>query len=457
MKKVKYLKSLIILFLPFILGMFDGKCEYNILEIIFYIPCDVPPTVNFTASAPYHSYNQRPTVFITAGGAIYMSFDRCLNPALVTTVPGNPRLNDIKVGFWNSFNVIAGNNGTIVRSSANDTVWRVRNTPTTQNLNKLCISSVSEFFDYSIAIGNSGTIIASRDAGLTWYPKNFPLNKNLRDIECDDYFDTLHIRVIGDDMTAYFTTNGGATWIDDSLYNELDKPAFEIETSSGGPGLNAMQFVNSNSGYIAGEFGVFFKTFNGGNLYFSSVVPDMTNIIDMHFISADTGFVVNIDGKVRFTTDRGTSWFEDTSVTSLIAGRTVNSVNPFTNDYGYISGSNGLLALIARDSNIIGIKPAYNTIPNGYKLFQNYPNPFNPSTKIRFDVASVHRTDIKLVIYDLLGREIEILVDELLQPGVYEVEWNPSGYPSGVYFYQLIVNSEQPEGFKETKKMVLIK
>ena len=81
---------------------------------------------------------------------------------------------------------------------------------------------------------------------------------------------------------------------------------------------------------------------------------------------------------------------------------------------------------------------------------QNYPNPFNPQTKIRFELKSASYTELK--IYDLLGREVKTLVKENLRPGGYEVSFNASNLPSGVYFYRL-----NAEDFTETKKMVLIK
>ena len=99
---------------------------------------------------------------------------------------------------------------------------------------------------------------------------------------------------------------------------------------------------------------------------------------------------------------------------------------------------------------VIGVKTVSGTVPKSYTLQQNYPNPFNPTTKIMFDIPK--SGDVKLIIYDILGREIAILVDELLKPGVYEVEWYASNKPSGIYFYKLTTAD-----FTETKKMVLIK
>jgi len=88
--------------------------------------------------------------------------------------------------------------------------------------------------------------------------------------------------------------------------------------------------------------------------------------------------------------------------------------------------------------------------PETYSLEQNYPNPFNPSTSIQFRIPE--NSFVTLKIYNVLGKEITTLVNEKLNTGKYEIEWNASEYPSGVYFYQLKTND-----FAETKKMILVK
>ena len=103
----------------------------------------------------------------------------------------------------------------------------------------------------------------------------------------------------------------------------------------------------------------------------------------------------------------------------------------------------------------VGIQTISQEIPEQYKLSQNYPNPFNPATKIRFHIpasAEITQRIVSLKIYDILGKEIAVLVNENLKPGIYEVEWNVQNIPSGVYFYSLITNE-----FTQTKKMVVVK
>jgi hypothetical protein len=91
-----------------------------------------------------------------------------------------------------------------------------------------------------------------------------------------------------------------------------------------------------------------------------------------------------------------------------------------------------------------------NATPTEFILYQNYPNPFNPITKIKYSVPQLSNVVIK--VFDILGNEIETLVNEEKPAGYYPVEFNAATLPSGVYFYQLKV-----EDFVSTKKMILLK
>lgn len=89
-----------------------------------------------------------------------------------------------------------------------------------------------------------------------------------------------------------------------------------------------------------------------------------------------------------------------------------------------------------------------------FSLSQNYPNPFNPSTTIRFSIGSMQQphSSVALKVYDCLGREIATLLNEVMTPGNYEVQWDTKGLGSGIYLYRLSVN-----GLTHTKKMVLVR
>ncbi len=103
--------------------------------------------------------------------------------------------------------------------------------------------------------------------------------------------------------------------------------------------------------------------------------------------------------------------------------------------------------------NETGITNTGNEIPGEFYLSQNYPNPFNPVTKIKFSIPGNADSKVtSLKISDITGKDIEILVNEVLPTGVYEADWDGSNYSSGIYFYTI-----QNGSFKETKKMLMIK
>jgi len=103
-----------------------------------------------------------------------------------------------------------------------------------------------------------------------------------------------------------------------------------------------------------------------------------------------------------------------------------------------------------------GINNIGNVIPKGFKLYQNYPNPFNSQTIIEFEIPSLSlyqkNIKVKIVIYDILGREIDEVVDGTFGAGFYKINYDAGWLSSGVYFYLL-----ETEDYREAKKMVLMK
>jgi hypothetical protein len=87
-------------------------------------------------------------------------------------------------------------------------------------------------------------------------------------------------------------------------------------------------------------------------------------------------------------------------------------------------------------------------LPTTYALLQNYPNPFNPTTVVRYQLPVVN--DVRLAVYDILGREVSLLVNERKDAGVYEVKFDASRLSSGVYLYRL-----QAGDFTQAQKMMV--
>jgi hypothetical protein len=99
---------------------------------------------------------------------------------------------------------------------------------------------------------------------------------------------------------------------------------------------------------------------------------------------------------------------------------------------------------------LLGTSNNSNSVPEKFLLHQNYPNPFNPKTIINYELPITNY--VRLSVYDILGKEIEILADEIQSAGKYKVEFSGEGLASGIYYYRL-----ETENFSETKKMVLMK
>jgi hypothetical protein len=133
-------------------------------------------------------------------------------------------------------------------------------------------------------------------------------------------------------------------------------------------------------------------------------------------------------------------------VFSTIAGP-LNAVNFCGSNSGIAVGEKGTIAVYLKDL----IQDPIVVIDSPAKInIQNYPNPFNPSTLISFTLPE--QTDVQLKIYDVLGNEVATLVSENKPAGRYEVEWNASNLPSGVYIYQLVAGTNI-----QMKKMLLLK
>ncbi|MCX6174235.1 MAG: fibronectin type III domain-containing protein [Ignavibacteriales bacterium] len=112
--------------------------------------------------------------------------------------------------------------------------------------------------------------------------------------------------------------------------------------------------------------------------------------------------------------------------------------------------SNNATRLISVEGTVTDVKELSLGIPDEFQLYQNYPNPFNPTTTIRFAIPQ--QSKVKIIVYDVIGREVIKLVDSEKPPGYYESSFKAEYLPSGIYIYQIIT-----DGFNQAKKMILLK
>jgi photosystem II stability/assembly factor-like uncharacterized protein len=241
------------------------------------------------------------------------------------------------------------------------------------------------------------------------------------------------------------TTNGGDNWI--------------TQTTTVNTPLYSVMFADANTGwavagYIGGE--TIIKTTNGGTNWFSQSSGDNRYLRQCFVLNSSTAFAVGQSGKIIKTTNGGNNWI-------IQPGTTIElwSVKFVNDTVGYAIGDN--VVLKTTNGGLTFVNGSSNEIPIEHALYQNYPNPFNPVTDIGFRIA--HFGLVKLEVYNALGQQITELVNSTMQPGNYKSEWDASNYPSGIYFYKIIINSAQSlpgsdgrsYGFIQTKKMVLIK
>jgi hypothetical protein len=175
----------------------------------------------------------------------------------------------------------------------------------------------------------------------------------------------------------------------------------------------------------------------------------------VHVVWSDNREGNNNEIYYKRSTDGGVSWGADTRLTNNSANSSYPSVSVSGQVvhvvwYDERDGNSEIYYKRDPTGNPFGIININSEIPKEFSLGQNYPNPFNPSTFIRFALSVAGMTNLK--VYDILGREVATLVNEQLKPGTYEVVFNGTNYPSGVYYYVLKAGD-----FIENRKMVLIK
>ena len=253
----------------------------------------------------------------------------------------------------------------------------------------------------------------------------------------------------------YNTTNNGASWV--------------IQNVSPFTNITAIWFDENGSptGYCGGDS--ILKTTNHGANWFSIGGPGSGLIVGVAGLTMWGGnlwYVRSGSPIIYFGFGTG-QWLIDNTAPAGTYRHVATDRIPNFPYLAYAVRTNGGISF--KQVFVQGIKSLGGNIPEKFKLHQNYPNPFNPVTKIKFDIASVGTVHlpvpqagrtVRLAVYDIVGREIANLVNEKLNPGTYEVNWDASAYPSGVYFYKLTVGDASTSlstSFTETKKMVLIK
>jgi len=330
---------------------------------------------------------------------------------------------------------------------SNDGIYKT----TDGGFNWIQLNSTSGVLDFSysneynmMASYSNGSILRSTNGGLLWgviYPLG-SVSPGVYSMESYSGFAAVS-NIIGSTSyhNIYRTTNGGSQW---SLF-------YQVTTSAGAGRTGDLLFVSADTGYYSLKTGNlnYICSYNG-NAWSQRQVSSFQN--SLYFSNSRSGWSAGENGTIYKTTNAGNNWLQNYTPNNVH----LNAIQFVNDQTGWAAGESGLI-MKTTSSGITFVSGIGNTVPGAYSLSQNYPNPFNPVTHFRFSIADPGL--VKMTIYDALGSEVAVILDQQMQPGIYETDWDASAYPSGVYYYRLQVlrADYSKDVFTETRKMVLIK
>jgi hypothetical protein len=323
----------------------------------------------------------------------------------------------------------------------------------------------------SMAVNESYIFAGSYGYGL-YFSTNNGVNWSLSNLG-DNFVSSLFINgnniLVGALSGVYISSNNGSNWLSSTFPSSIkdftvcNNNIFAATANgvyiSNNNGINWTQTslilwtncLATNGNYIfagTSNYGIYLSTNNGNNWYQTPLNNCSIDCIEIYSNNIFAGTRLNniFTHSIYLSTNNGTSWTPKNQ-----GFDSVPTISDFLILNNYIfAGTSGEGVWRRLFSDILGIKQVFEIIPAHFLLEQNYPNPFNPSTNIRYQIQKAGM--VKISVYNMLGKEIETLVNEKHSPGTYEVSWVGTGYPSGVYFYKLIAGD-----YSETRKMVLIK
>jgi hypothetical protein len=331
----------------------------------------------------------------------------------------------------------------------------------------------------------TGGVFLSTDSARSWTAANEGLPKDTlfdSTIRCAHVFCLLLDGTnlfAGTDRGVFLSTNAGKNWTQTALTESEVNVVLSLAVS----GRNLFAGTERTVPFPQGG-GVFRSTNNGTT--WSAVNAGLEDPTIWSLAVSGKNLFAGTDGGIYLTTDGGTSWsavntgFEGGLIWSLAVhgtnlfagtshgvllstnnGTSWSSVNTglIDNDVQCLAASGTSLFAGTMDAGvwrrplsemITSVPISAATLPTAFTLQQNYPNPFNPSTTIKFELPKI--SVVRLSVFDMLGREVSVLVNERKEAGYHEVKFDGSGLSSGVYFYRI-----QAGSYVETRKLLLLR
>ncbi len=375
-------------------------------------------------------------------------------------------------GNINEFKCIGNNiyaateEGGILQFNGNGTSWQQINS----GLNNLSIRSISQL-NAGLFACTLGGIYLSEDGGNSWTSSSIGLNtSNISSVV--ESSNLIFCSAWSDGI--YKSTNGGKNWIKQTnnpasvLINKLVINDNILYASTWGGGINkstdnggtwsfisnsiSSLFINTvafNNNYIyAGIWNSGLYMSSDGGTTWKKSAEGLTSSTVYDFEFYDNNIIVGTGAGVFLSTNNGNNW------TSINGGGVSHYTDIFSvKIYGNYLFAGGIqeTGIWRRPLSDIITDIAENNKPIlDFDLSQNYPNPFNPNTTISYQIPKAGKVSLK--VYDILGKEVAVLVEEYKEIGKYIVNFNGSNLASGIYMYKL-----EAGNFVSTKKLVLMK
>ncbi len=288
--------------------------------------------------------------------------------------------------------------------------------------------------EYIFFAGTDGSgIFLSTDKGMSWNPSNngFLYNNTIVcDIEMTPNESGGNNVFLGTNEGIYLSTNNGTNWIplDSGLTN-----TFILSLAINGTNL----YAGTNGGgiFCSSNNGTSWTPINAGlsNFYVNSLIAVNGNI----FAGTNNGIFINNGSNI---------W---TNVSDGLVDNFITTLSIYA-DYLYLGTYNYGTWRRSLNEMFTDVDEEENILPSHYSLAQNYPNPFNQTTTIKYSLPKASFVTIK--IFDVLGKEVEPLLNEEKPTGNYQVDFDGSNLASSVYFYRI-----QAGDFVKTKKLLLLK
>ena len=311
-----------------------------------------------------------------------------------------------------------------LRSSDGGESWNRIDFPTTSTIYGLFFADKATGF----ACGTYGTIVKTTDEGITWETQITGTSNTLNGL----YFLDKNTGYCVGFNTILKTTDGGKAWM-----KKLD---------AGGP-LYAVSFKNNSAGLAFGgtiSAPLLFGTTDAGESWNNMNNPPCKGIFTGKYVSAENIYAGSVDGAIIKSTDDGESW----SNTCWQVGNPILSIASVNDSTIWACGYSTILRYGSNWLTDI----CENKIQTAKSPFiQNYPNPFNPSTVIQYKIP--HKGRVRLTVYDILGNEVTLLIDEVKEKGEYQMIFDASHLAGGIYFCRLAVDAN----IVEVRKLVFVK